>query len=323
MNLVAVLIVRDEAADIPGCLASLGGIVDGIHVHDTGSTDATADLARSMGAVVSTGEWPGDFAAARNAALAAAGRTDWVLSVDADERATADPGRLRALLASARTDALLVQIDNRHDELPYTQYTPRIFRPSAVHWAGRVHERLVPERGTWPALPGEALRLTHHGYEHRAVRTGKARRNAALAEAQLPATTGEDRATTLLDLGRSYVGAGRPQDAVDTFEALRAEAVPGTRQWILGTDALARLLLGAGHDDAVVVLARQLRGHGVDRQYCDWLESQALAQLGHTADAWQLLRHVRRVVDPAGRVYPPEHLAELKRLLGALAGSHR
>ncbi|MFG2041075.1 hypothetical protein [Dactylosporangium sp. NPDC048998] len=59
MNLVAVLIVRDESVNLPGCLASLGGAVDGVHVHDTGSTDGSAALARSLGATVSTGEWRG------------------------------------------------------------------------------------------------------------------------------------------------------------------------------------------------------------------------------------------------------------------------
>nr|BFE57169.1 hypothetical protein GCM10020063_016950 [Dactylosporangium thailandense] len=393
MNLVAVLIVRNEAANLPGCLSSLGGIVDGVHVHDTGSSDETVDLARSLGATVSTGEWRDDFAAARNAAVQAAiqaaagvavqaakqaapaanqaaqaanqadqaapaanqaapaadeaaqaaiqaavrsaaggaahaaGGPEWVLSIDADDRAEGDPRRLRAILESARSGALLVPIDNRHDELPYTHYTPRLFRPARVHWEGRVHERLVPEDGVWPALPREALHFVHHGYADAETRRRKAVRNAAIGEEVLERLTGEaDRelvATTLLDLGRSYVGAGRAQEAVNAFEHLRERTRPGDRQWVLGTDALARLLLGAGHDDAVVFLARELREQGAERQYCDWLEAQALAQLGHADEAWRLLRGVKHVVDPAGRVYPPGHLAELKRLLGELVAARR
>ncbi|MER7274177.1 glycosyltransferase [Dactylosporangium sp. NPDC000244] len=372
MNLVAVLIVRNEAANLPGCLSSLRGIVDGVHVHDTGSSDETVDLARSLGATVSTGEWRDDFAAARNAAVqaaiqAAAGAAaqaagvtvqaaiqavqaanqsvagvaaqaanqavqaaegpEWVLSIDADDRAEGDPRRLRAILASARSGALLVPIDNRHDELPYTHHTPRLFRPARVHWEGRVHERLVPADGVWPALPREALHFVHHGYADAETRRRKALRNAAIGEEVLEQLSGEaDRdlaATTLLDLGRSYVGAGRAQEAVNAFEHLRERTRPGDRQWVLGTDALARLLLGAGHDDAVVFLARELREQGAERQYCDWLEAQALAQLGHADEAWRLLSGVKHVVDPAGRVYPPGHLAELKRLLGELVAARR
>src|SRR4051794_16404670 len=98
------------------CLTSLRGVVDSIHVHDTGSVDDTPALARDLGAVVSHGTWTGDFAAARNAALvqAAAARgtpwapADWVLSIDADDAAVAGPGKLREFLAGTRTDALLV-----------------------------------------------------------------------------------------------------------------------------------------------------------------------------------------------------------------------
>jgi hypothetical protein len=325
VNLVAVLIVRDEAANLPDCLAALGGVVDGVHVHDTGSADGSAALARSLGATVSTGGWHGDFAAARNEAVAAAGPlgpADWVLSLDADERVVAGPARLRAALRAAGggalpVDALLVELDNRHDELPYTHRSPRLFRPAALRWTGRVHERLSPA-GEWPALPRDALHLIHLGYLDPQVRRRKSARNAELAAAALAAATDRsDIARTLLDLGRSCVGAGRLQDAVDAFERLR-ELAPGTREWVLGTDALARVLLGAGHDEAVVVLARQLRAEGVDPQYCDWLEAQALVQLGHADDAWRLLRGVHRVTDPAGRDYPPSHLAELKRLLGEL-----
>lgn len=356
------LIVRDSAAMLSRCLTSLSGVVDSIHVHDTGSKDDTPALARDLGAVVTHGTWTGDFAAARNTALAEAAAArgtpwapaDWVLSIDADDRAVASAGKLREVLAATSTDALLVDIDNEHDELPYTHRTARLFRPAQLRWKGRVHEHLVRiagggtapdvfvDRGhgtgvgtghgtgtvqgigiaEWPAAPRDAIRLEHQGYADPEERRSKAERNVELAQSVLDtvadgAADPELVADTLLDLGRSLVGAGRTQDAVDAFETLR-ELAPGTRQWILGTDALARLLLGAGMDEMVLVLTAQLRGAGVARDYCDWLDAQALAQLGEVAEAWRLLRPVQRVVDPAGRVYPPEHLAELKRLLDRL-----
>lgn len=361
MNLAAVLIVRDSAAMLSRCLTSLDGLVDMIHVHDTGSRDETPALARELGAVVSHGTWTGDFGAARNAALASAAAArgtpwtpaDWVLSVDADDRTVAAPAKLREVLAATTADALLVDIDNAHDELPYTFRTARLFRPAHLRWQGRVHEHLVRVAGDgtpdvfadrghgtgvgtghgpgtvqgigvaeWPSAPREAILLEHQGYADPDERRSKAERNVELAQAVLDGITDGSTdpshvADTLLDLGRSLVGAGRTQDAVDAFETLR-ELAPGTRQWILGTDALARLLLGAGMDEAVLVLTAQLRGAGVARDYCDWLDAQALAQLGDVAEAWRLLQPVQRVVDPAGRVYPPEHLAELKRLVDRL-----
>ncbi|WP_238013538.1 glycosyltransferase family 2 protein [Dactylosporangium sp. AC04546] len=311
VDLVAVLIVRDEADTLPACLASLAGVVDAVHVHDTGSVDGTPGVARSLGAAVSGAPWPGDFAAARNAALDASGARDWVLSIDADERLVVGRAPLVSLLA--RGEAYAVDVDNRHDELPYTHRPVRLFRPAGLRWTGRVHEHLTPPKD-WPAAPRDVVHIVHEGYADPQTRRRKALRNAELARAALAAAPSPGN---LLDLGRSLVGAGLLQEAVDTFERLR-ETFPGTREWVLGTDALARLLLAAGVDDAVVVLTRQLRTAGVEPQYCDWLEAQALAQLGHAGDAWRLLRGVREVVDPAGRRYAPGHLTELKRLLGSL-----
>lgn len=82
--LSAILITRDEAANIGECLASLqfaGEIV----VVDNASRDGTPEIARTHGArVVHAPDWPG-FGAQKNRALAEATQP-WVLSIDADER---------------------------------------------------------------------------------------------------------------------------------------------------------------------------------------------------------------------------------------------
>ena len=53
-------------------------------VLDTGSSDATREIARAAGAEVHEFAWCDDFAAARNAALAHSD-ADWNLILDADE----------------------------------------------------------------------------------------------------------------------------------------------------------------------------------------------------------------------------------------------
>ena len=126
-----------------------------------------------------------------------------------------------------------------------------------------------------------------------------------------------DIATTLLDLGRSLVGAGHRQQAVDTFEVLR-EFCPGTPQWLEGTDFLARLVLSAGLDEVCLVLVEQLRAAGAPAPYCDWLAAQALAQLGDVPAAARLLDGVTEVVDTAGRRQDPAALRELRELVGRL-----
>jgi len=319
--LEAALIVRDEEADLPSCLASLAGVVDAVHVYDTGSADGTAALASSLGAQVTLGRWDDDFAAARN--TAEEGWTaEWILSVDADHHCVVpDPARLRARLAATDADVCRIEIDNAHDELPYTHNEARVYRAGRVRWVGRVHERLVTLSGEHPRtadLPRDVIRLDHSGYADRRRRVAKSLRNAGLARRALTeATSPAQVARTMLDLGRSLVGAGLLQDAVDTFENLR-ERFPGTPEWLQATDFLARLLLAAGMDDICLGLTTQLREAGAPKPYCDWLAAQALAQLGDVATAAALLDGVTEVVDTAGRRPDPRVLAELRELVGRL-----
>ena len=125
-------------------------------------------------------------------------------------------------------------------------------------------------------------------------------------------------ARTLLDLGRSLVGAGRRQDAADTFETLR-ELFPGTPEWLHSTDFLARLVLAAGLDEVCLALVDQLRTGGAAKAYCDWLAAQALAQLGDVAEAIRLLEGVSEVVDTGGRRQDPRALHELRALMTSLS----
>ncbi len=86
MRLSVIIITRNEQANIADCLHSVA-FADEVIVLDSASTDATADLARGLGAKVHvTQTWPG-FGMQKNKALELA-TGDWVLSLDADERVT-------------------------------------------------------------------------------------------------------------------------------------------------------------------------------------------------------------------------------------------
>lgn len=96
------ILTLNEAHNLPACIASLRG-VDDIHVLDSGSTDATAAIARSLGAHVSANPFE-NFAQQRNHAHDHLPfRHPWVFHLDADERMT--PALLAELsaLASAQT----------------------------------------------------------------------------------------------------------------------------------------------------------------------------------------------------------------------------
>ena len=86
-TLSVIVITRNEAYNLLDCLQSVQGLANEVVVIDSNSIDATCDIARQFGAVVSQpADWPG-FGPQKQRALDLA-TCDWVLSLDADERVT-------------------------------------------------------------------------------------------------------------------------------------------------------------------------------------------------------------------------------------------
>lgn len=173
-----VMIVRDEARCLDRCLASARAYVDGIVVVDTGSVDDTVAIAMRHGAAVHRFAWIDDFAAARNAALAASD-APWRLVLDADEWIEEGGAALAAIAAEPSQFIGLVPVASTFDaagggvdEAP--SWLPRLL-PRGVAYAGRIHEQPAS------ALPRRRLPLVigHDGYRD-AQKAAKAGRNARL-----------------------------------------------------------------------------------------------------------------------------------------------
>ena len=180
-----VMIVRDEVRCLARCLASARPWVDGIVVLDTGSVDATVEIARRHGARVVHFQWIDDFAAARNAALAESD-AGWRLVLDADEW-IADAGESLAglrrqsphFVGQVRVASLFDTSGGGVDEAP--SWLPRLL-PRGVSYIGSIHEQ--PES----ALPRRRLPLVigHDGYLD-AQKARKAGRNERLLRLALEA----------------------------------------------------------------------------------------------------------------------------------------
>lgn len=139
-RLSASMIVRDESRRLPDCISWLRRVADEICVVDTGSTDDTVEIARSLGCRVSHVAWRDDFAAARNAALAPC-RMPWILSIDADEViAEADHAALRTLASQPADRAFRMSTRNYTDDTSTSGFEP-LPRDST---AGRGHAGWYP-----------------------------------------------------------------------------------------------------------------------------------------------------------------------------------
>ncbi|MBO0357509.1 glycosyltransferase family 2 protein [Hymenobacter sp. BT186] len=90
LDLTIAIPVRNEAANLPGCLAAIGSdLASRVIIIDSGSTDATIAIAREAGIEVVNFIWNGHFPKKRNWFLRNyTPSTKWVLFLDADEYLT-------------------------------------------------------------------------------------------------------------------------------------------------------------------------------------------------------------------------------------------
>ena len=223
------MIVKDEEQFLPDCLASVRSVVDELVIADTGSTDRTTEIAREHGAKLVRHAWDDDFAAARNAALAAA-TGSWILVLDADERLAEGAGQtIHTAIRRGGFDLGMLPLHNaRTLETPAADvlagpgrfgipvHVPRLLRHrDGLRWSGVVHEGI----GDWlreihGVSQAVAAPIIHYGGvpSHRDA-LGKRERNVSLLRRRC-ALDPDDH------LGRYFlavelIGANRPVEALE------------------------------------------------------------------------------------------------------------
>jgi glycosyltransferase involved in cell wall biosynthesis len=169
-KLSAIIITRNEAANLPDCLASLA-FCDEIVVLDNASTDGTAEIAAKAGArAVQKPDFAG-FGPQKQAALEQASG-DWILSIDADERVPDALAReIRVAIASGTHAGYRI---NRSTfflgrYLRYGGWYPdpvlRLARrPAARFSADAVHERLEVSGGVGD-LDADLLHMSYRNID--------------------------------------------------------------------------------------------------------------------------------------------------------------
>lgn len=313
----ACMIVRDEAENLPTCLAALDGLVDEIVVYDTGSEDDTIAIARAAGATVIEGTWDDDFARARNAALDAC-TGEWILWVDADEVLNGDRKAFRDVLTkNPSVDTIQIVIDNLDGPgaaIGHSHQASRVFRRQTAHWAGRLHETVVARPGQ-PALRDgftTHIRFLHTGYQDAAVEAkGKKQRNIRLAEAELAECADGRRGIVLINLGRSLSSAGRLDDALSRYrQALDETQDPSERR--LAYRHGAEALLDQHQPKSALYWIDGLRDASERSDMADYLAGIAHSALGDPDTALALLTPLVRVLDDDGFALP-DHVLRLRR----------
>lgn len=81
------MIMKNEEKNIPQLAKSIEGCFDKVYITDTGSTDNTIDICKSLGWEVSNFEWCHDFSKARNFNFNQA-KEDYLMWMDGDDKLT-------------------------------------------------------------------------------------------------------------------------------------------------------------------------------------------------------------------------------------------
>ncbi len=111
-TLSVLVCIKDEELLLGTTLASMATVADEILVVDTGSSDASLEIARKAGARVIHGPQGKLYMKAWNMGLQEA-RCDWLLNLDGDEAiAASDLPELRRLLYSRQADAYIFPVRN-------------------------------------------------------------------------------------------------------------------------------------------------------------------------------------------------------------------
>lgn len=260
-----IMILRDEAANLPRSLAPVARCFDEVVVVDTGSQDQTGEICEGLGARVHHRAWDDDFAAARNHAIELAS-ADWLLWLDGDN--AVDPEEVAGLrrMLPAQGPAVIwaqEQVTPSGQRLWQKRCFPR--RPEA-RFAGRVHEQLE-HPAHWPNLAA-AMTILHWGYaDPRRVR-GKGEYYLKLLEHSLEQSPADcylnyQAGRCLWNLGRIEAAAARLGLAVDAPAARQANAELWATAHHLLAQALVRLGRAPQAEALLDRLLEALPGHGL------------------------------------------------------------
>jgi glycosyltransferase involved in cell wall biosynthesis len=290
MKLSLSMIVKNEERFLPGCLESVRDLVDEMIIVDTGSSDATREIAESFGARLFDFPWCDDFSAARNESLKHT-TGDWILYLDADERISkAYHSQIRRLISGGKAEAFLLNLNSRIGTKDDAQYHlvayPRLFRKlKGVCFAGKVHEQITSSLNSLRArIVQSDVIVDHLGYaQDEEVIFEKARRNHRLLLEQVERR--ENYGYALYQLGQTEIILGEiDRGLAHLQEALAAggfgKSVEASIYGIIAENKSRK-----GDEDAALIACDKSLAAAPEQVFARLLKGEIYMKLGKYQDA--------------------------------------
>ncbi len=206
-----VMITKNEESKLERCLSSVKDLVDEIIIVDTGSTDATKNIASKFNALIYDYKWDDNFSNARNFGLERS-NADWNLILDADEYVhSIDLESLYNILSSNSESVGQIKIINYFEQdnevRKSIDFIARL-APKKTYFKGSVHEQIDSN------IPRIKVPITieHDGY----LNTNKFDRNIQLLLNEL--NTNENDLYLLYQTAKTYYSNKMYVDASYYFD---------------------------------------------------------------------------------------------------------
>ena len=191
------IIAKNEEKHLEECLKRLKPYQYEIVLVDTGSTDATLEIASKYTDRIYHFNWINDFSAARNFAVSKASN-DWILSIDCDEYIESiDEKTLSRLMQKKKQASGQILIRNRFTKNGQTSIenirVSRFFNKNYFHFEGAIHEQVeLKDSASYISMhqPKQVysapITLLHVGYDgSEEEMRAKCLRNISLLEKEL------------------------------------------------------------------------------------------------------------------------------------------
>lgn len=177
MKISAVIIAGNEEAKIAAAIESVS-FADEVLIVDSESVDRTADIAHQLGAKVIVKPWMG-FSRQKQFAVDSA-EHDWILSIDADERVSAElRSDIERIRSSSEVDSAAFRIPRLSFYLNrpirhcgwYPDRQIRLFDRRQARWNAREVHESVETNGTVGELRGDLLHYSvdNPSHHHRMI----------------------------------------------------------------------------------------------------------------------------------------------------------
>lgn len=321
------MIVRNEEKLLSRCLQSVKSKVNEIVIVDTGSTDATIEIARQYTNQIYHFKWIDDFSAARNESLKYA-NSEYILVLDADEYLNDDADLYLDLESSL--DFYLLGIQNEMSfGRKFTHFAVRLFKnDERMRYENRLHEHLKITENSHEFKSGQGKTLIEHsGYtEETMMEKDKLKRNLPI---MLKEVEENPTAYNLFNMAKTYLGIDKHDKAVQFFK----RAYPLSNGKVFMPELLTKLAHSLGElkrfEEALLILqdAVHLFPNETEMKYT---QGRLYLEAGYNRDAIECLHTCINlgdqgsvVTEGSGSYLAHFQLAELYEREGNLKESYR